>query len=45
LKPNEKIGYIYNDVNSELYKYLTTTDGVKEHIQVYKEKDAHGREA
>ena len=45
LKPNEKIGYIYSDVNSELYKYLTTTDGVKEHIQVYKEKDAHGREA
>ena len=45
LKPDEKIGYIYHDVNSELYKWLTTQEGVKEHIQPYLEKDAHGREA
>ena len=42
---NEKIGFIYHDENSELYKWLTTTEGVKQHIQPYLEKDAHGREA
>lgn len=43
--PSEKIGYIYTDPNSELYKWLTTTEGVKEHVQPYSEKDAHGMEA
>jgi thymidylate synthase len=41
----EKIGYIYESDNSELFKWLTTTEGIKEHIVPYKEKDAHGREA
>ena len=45
LKEGEKIGYIYSDINSELYQWLTSTVGVKEHIQPYLEKDAHGREA
>jgi hypothetical protein len=45
LEDGKKIGYIYSDTESELYKYLTTTEGVKEHIQSYTEKDAHGREA
>lgn len=50
LKPNEKIGYIYhqpeeNEKISELYTWLTTTEGIKEHIQPYLETDAHGREA
>lgn len=45
LRTDEKIGYIYSDTNSELYKWLTTQEGVKEHIQPYLEKDAHGREA
>ena len=40
-----KIGYIYHDTNSELYKWLTTTDGIKEHIVPLSEKDAHGEEA
>lgn len=45
LKPNEQIGYIYHDKNSELYKWLTTTEGVKEHVIPKIEKDAHGQEA
>lgn len=50
LKPNEKIGYIYHipkegESVSELYTWLTTTEGIKNHIQAYTEKDAHGREA
>ena len=40
-----KIGYIYHDVESELYKWLTTTEGVKEYINPLLEKDAHGDEA
>ena len=45
LKNDEKIGYIYHSENSELYKWLTSTEGIKEHIDKYEEKDAHGREA
>ena len=45
LKPGEKIGYIYSDTSSELYQWVTTQEGIKEHIQLYSEKDAHGREA
>jgi hypothetical protein len=45
LKPDEKIGYVYGDTNSQLYQYLTTTAGVKEYIIPYSETDAHGREA
>ena len=45
LKPDEKIGYIFSKPDSQLYQWLTTTEGVKEHIQLYSEKDAHGREA
>jgi hypothetical protein len=45
LKPDEKIGYIYHDENSDLYKWMTTTEGIKEHITPYSEKDAHGEEA
>lgn len=45
LKPNEKIGYIFSKPDSQLYQWLTSTEGVKEHIQLYSEKDAHGREA
>lgn len=45
LKPNEVIGYVYSDQDSELYKWLTTTDGIKEHIKAMVEKDAHGLEA
>jgi hypothetical protein len=45
LKPEEKIGYVYDKTDSELYKWLTTTDGIKEHVTPYQEKDAHGREA
>ena len=45
LKPNEKIGYVYGDTDSQLYQYLTTTAGVKEYIIPYSETDAHGREA
>jgi hypothetical protein len=40
-----KIGYIYHDVESELYKWLTTTEGIKEYINPLLEKDAHGDEA
>jgi hypothetical protein len=29
---DEKIGYVYYNPDSELYKWLTTTEGVKEHI-------------
>jgi hypothetical protein len=42
LKPKEKIGYIYDSQNSELYKWITETEGVKEHIIPYTETDAHG---
>lgn len=45
LKDKEQIGYIYSDTNSELYKWLTSTEGVKEHIVPKMEKDAHGQEA
>jgi hypothetical protein len=48
LKPDEKIGYIYNAKQAEtsaLYKWLTTDAEVKDRIQPYLEKDAHGREA
>ena len=45
LKEGESIGYIYHSEDSELYKWLTTTEGVKDKIKVYSEKDAHGREA
>ena len=45
LKEGEKIGYIYHDENSDLYKWITSTAGIKEHIQSYTEKDAHGEEA
>ena len=48
LKPDEKIGYIYNAKQAEtsaLYKWLTTDVEVKDRIQPYLEKDAHGREA
>lgn len=41
----EKIGYVYSDTKSELYQWLTTTDGIKEHILPLLEKDAHGEEA
>ena len=46
--PDEKIGYVYNPEQaktSELYKWLTTDAEVKDRIQPYLEKDAHGREA
>ena len=42
---SNKIGYIYSDPNSELYKWLTTTEGIKEHINPLSDKDAHGEEA
>jgi hypothetical protein len=45
LKEDEKIGYIYHDEKSDLYKWITSTSGIKEHIQQYTEKDAHGEEA
>ena len=45
LKPDEKIGYIYDSQNSELYKWITETEGTKEHIIPYTETDAHGQEA
>ena len=45
LSEGESIGYVYGDSKSELYKWLTSTEGVKEHIKPYTEKDAHGREA
>ena len=45
LNPNEKIGYVFSDTNSELYKWLTETVGIAEHIQAFSDKDAHGREA
>ena len=45
LKEGESIGYIYHSEDSELYKWLTTTEGVKDKIKAYSEKDAHGREA
>ena len=45
LKDQEQIGYIYSDTNSELYKWLTSTEGVKEYIVPKMEKDAHGQEA
>lgn len=43
-EPN-KIGYIYSNTDSELYKWLTTTEGIKEHINPLSDKDAHGEEA
>ena len=45
LKEGEKIGYIYRNTTSPFYQWLTTQAGIKEHIQPYSEKDAHGREA
>ena len=45
LKEGESIGYVYYDSDSELYKWLTTTEGIKEHITAYTEQDAHGRES
>lgn len=45
LNPNEKIGYVFSNTNSELYKWLTETVGIAEHIQAFSDKDAHGREA
>lgn len=45
LKEGEKIGYIYRNTSSPFYQWLTTQTGIKEHIQPYSEKDAHGREA
>lgn len=45
LNPNEKIGYVFSDTTSELYKWLTETVGIAEHIQPFSDKDAHGREA
>ena len=45
LKEGESIGYIYHSKDSELYKWLTTTEGVKDKINPFSEKDAHGREA
>lgn len=45
LKDKEQIGYIYSDTNSELYKWLTSTEGIKEYIVPKMEKDAHGQEA
>lgn len=45
LKEGESIGYIYHSEDSELYKWLTTTEGIKDKIKAYSEKDAHGREA
>ena len=45
LKSGEKIGYIFHKEKSDLYKWLTTTEGIKEHIIPYSEKDAHGEEA
>ena len=45
LKSGEKIGYIFHKEESDLYKWLTTTEGIKEHITPYSEKDAHGEEA
>lgn len=40
-----KIGYIYHSAKSELYQWLTTTEGIKEYINPMLEKDAHGEEA
>jgi hypothetical protein len=45
LKDREKIGYIYHSDTSELYKWLTENQDIKDHIIPYQEKDAHGREA
>lgn len=38
----DKIGYIYHDENSELYKYLT--DNFKDKINFYKDSEAQGLE-
>jgi hypothetical protein len=38
----DKIGYIYHDENSELYKYLNTH--FKDKINFYKDSDAQGLE-
>lgn len=54
LEEGEQIGYIYHTVkdssgkqvvNSALYDWLTTTEGVKDKIKLYLETDAHGLEA
>ena len=39
---DEKIGYIYHDTNTELYKLLTTK--YKDKIIAYKDSDAQGKE-
>jgi hypothetical protein len=45
LSDKEKIGYVYHDMNSELYQLLTTNPEFKNHIEPLSEKDAHGLEA
>ena len=45
LNPKEKIGYVYNDENSELYKILTTNPKYADKIQPLKGTSAQGLEA
>ena len=45
LNPNEKIGYVYNDEESELYKTLTTNPKYSDKIKLLKGTSAQGLEA
>ena len=45
LDPNEKIGYVYNDEESELYKILTTNPKYSDKIKLLKGTSAQGLEA
>lgn len=44
LSKGEKIGYVYSDTNSPLYKVLTSTPKYWDHIQPYKGNSAQGLE-
>lgn len=44
LQPEEKIGFIYEDVNSQVYKYITETTGIKEHFELFEGGAAQGLE-
>lgn len=45
LKPGEKIGYIYSDPNSKLFKLITSTSTYNDNVEYFTESEAQGREA
>ena len=44
LKKDEKIGYVYYNTNSEIYKAINSQPKYKDHIDFYKGNSAQGLE-